>query len=120
MSKPVTLSSHVLDTSLGTPASGIAIKLEKLVDQKADKWEYLTSAVTNSDGRAKEFPQLEANGMFFFINHNEGMYRLVFDTKSYFESSGVKFYFYPYIPIVFQVTEGHYHVPLLLSTLLLN
>ena len=41
---------------------------------------------------------------------------MVFDTKTYFELNGVTNYFYPSIPIVFQVSSfGHYHIPLLLS-----
>ena len=45
-----------------------------------------------------------------------GAYRLVFDTRAYFESRGTVG-FYPEVVITFEVMAGerHYHVPLLLS-----
>jgi 5-hydroxyisourate hydrolase len=44
-----------------------------------------------------------------------GTYRLVFDTRRYFERRHVPA-FYPSIVVIFEVgSDGHYHVPLLLS-----
>ncbi len=49
-----------------------------------------------------------------------GVYRLVFDTRRYFEGRGVRA-LYPSVIITFEVTEdgsksaAHYHIPLLLS-----
>ena len=45
-----------------------------------------------------------------------GIYRLTFDTASYFAVLGAKA-FYPHVSVTFEVVQGeaHYHVPLLLS-----
>lgn len=120
-----TLSTHVLDTSTGRPAGGLTLMLEKQSQPEAWKaycqarikgeaaekpsWTRLAQGVTNADGRCPElFPvgsKLEP-----------GIYRMDFDTASYFEAQGVKG-FYPIAQIVFEIhaTDEHYHVPLLLS-----
>jgi 5-hydroxyisourate hydrolase len=119
--KASTLSTHVLDTSTGTPAKNLKIKLEKLTSPKGtpETWQEVCNLVTNegtitnyfqltpTDGRAKNIPSIEEAGTF----------RITFDTASYFEEV-VKTdkYFYPYCTIVFKVDVGqHYHVPLLIS-----
>jgi len=43
-----------------------------------------------------------------------GEYRLEFETRPYFERSGLNA-FYPSISVVFSFEGGHLHVPLLLS-----
>ncbi len=94
-----TLSTHVLDTSLGKPAAGIRVTL--LRGEQA-----VAEATTDADGRARDFVrQLEP-----------GDYRLRFDVEPYFRRSG-KDGFYRSINIDFVVFPGnqHYHVPLLLS-----
>ena len=68
----------------------------------------IASGITNSDGRV---PNLLPN--------NEPLppsaYRLVFEIEDYFLDGGRKC-FYPFISIVFDVTDAsHYHVPLLLN-----
>eukprot|EP01092_Planopodium_desertum_P005483 TRINITY_DN2296_c0_g1_i1.p1 TRINITY_DN2296_c0_g1~~TRINITY_DN2296_c0_g1_i1.p1 ORF type:complete len:148 (-),score=8.07 TRINITY_DN2296_c0_g1_i1:88-531(-) len=100
------LSSHVLDTSLGTTAKGMPVKLEK--QEKENTWTEVFAGATDADGRVigKLFPKLSANGT----------YRVTFDTAAYFKALGVKKYFYPYAAVVFTVESGqHYHVPLLIS-----
>ncbi len=96
-----TLSTHVLDTSLGKPAVGVSITLETLAG------EALGSGSTDADGRIGEMgPQrLEA-----------GDYRLVFDSGSYYSQKGTTA-FYPEIAIAFTVFDAdeHYHVPVLLN-----
>ena len=44
------LSTHVLDTSRGKPAAGVAVRLYALGQQR----ELIASAVTNADGRTAE------------------------------------------------------------------
>ena len=45
----------------------------------------------------------------------EGIYKLRFETKDYFDSLQVTT-FYPYVDIVFDITsKEHYHVPLLMN-----
>ena len=64
------------------------------------------SASTDEDGRVREL----APGSL-----TPGIYRLRFDTASYFAAAGHDG-FYPEVTITFAVTDDrHYHVPLLLS-----
>jgi len=98
-----TLSSHVLDTTLGKPAQGIELTLT-LPDGSALKGE------TDSDGRFKNWAIDSANGF------PAGVYTLRFHCKPYLiEVHGSSFY--PHIDITFELNEngGHYHVPLLIS-----
>jgi 5-hydroxyisourate hydrolase len=101
-----TLSTHVLDTSLGRPAAGVAVTLERLA---ANGTPTLAGfGRTDADGRLRDLPP--AGHML--VN---GDYRLRFDTAAYFAESGQEV-FYPSVTVEFRVVdEGHYHVPLLLS-----
>lgn len=96
-----TLSTHVLDTSLGRPAVGLAITLTT-----ADGAE-LATAATDADGRVGRLgpDMLDA-----------GDYVLTFATGDWFTAAGVRG-FYPRVSIAFTVRDGseHYHVPLLLN-----
>ena len=99
-----TLSTHVLDVSLGHPAAAVPVTLE--ARQPDGGFRELGRASTDSDGRVRDrFPELEP-----------GVYRLSFDTATYFAGRGVRG-FYPSIAVAFEVTSAgeHYHVPLLLS-----
>jgi 5-hydroxyisourate hydrolase len=102
-----TLSTHVLDTSLGRPAANLSIRLER--QSKDDAWQELGHARTNPDGRA---PSLVPEGTTL----GPAVYRLTFDTHGYFQALG-KRGFYPYVQVVFELSaaDEHYHVPLLLS-----
>ncbi len=92
------LSTHVLDAVSGRPAVGVAVTLTA-ADGVA-----LASARTDADGRVAAL----ADGLA------PGVYRLTFDTASYFAGTPA---FYPEVTITFEVTAGSpkYHVPLLLS-----
>jgi 5-hydroxyisourate hydrolase len=96
---PVT--THVLDTARGIPASGVAVTLEQGPD-----WTEVGSGRTGDDGRIAEFGSPEV----------AGPYRLRFDTAAYFESAGTPAFF-PEVTVQFTVErpEEHHHVPLLLS-----
>lgn len=100
------ITTHVLDTSKGRPGSGIHIVLEY---KNMDKWDELASGQTNFDGR---LPDLLQDGFHLL----EGIYRLTFDTRGYFDSQG-EHGFYPNVTISFEVKDPtqHYHVPLLIS-----
>lgn len=100
------ITTHVLDTSKGKPAQGVHIVLEKL---NADgTLTELGKGETNIDGRLPDLLTSEAKLA-------PGLYRLVFDTASYFKAQSVKA-FYPSISITFETTDqSHYHVPLLLN-----
>jgi 5-hydroxyisourate hydrolase len=97
-----TVTTHLLDTSLGRPAAGVPVRLEH-----ADGGEPIAAASTDDDGRVRE---LGPDGL------RPGTYRVVFDTAAYFERSGQRA-FYPEVAISFLIdrADGHYHVPLVLS-----
>lgn len=96
------LSTHVLDTTHGRPASGIAVRLE------AADGALLFEGVTNADGRCLGLPGLSI-----------GQYRIAFAVADYFRGLGVALADPPFLDIVtiaFGVADtGHYHVPLLVS-----
>ena len=100
MRSPIT--THVLDTALGRPAAGVAIRLLRLDGSE------LASGVTNDDGRIAD---LLAPGAL-----EAGTYRMTFATGPYFEATG-RPAFYPEVAVVFTIVEPreHYHIPLLLS-----
>ena len=95
------MSTHVLDASVGRPASGVAVTLS--VYGPSGDWIAVESGETDGDGRHR-----------FGAAVSPGVYRLVFGTGAYFEARGVVA-FYPEVTITFTVSGGHYHVPLLLS-----
>jgi 5-hydroxyisourate hydrolase len=101
------ITTHVLDTARGRPAAGVPIVLE--VFGPRDEWQEIGRGVTDADGRLKTLmPESQTL--------TAGTYRLVFDTRAYFESHQTRG-FYPEVTVAFEVGEGeaHYHVPLLLS-----
>lgn len=100
------LSTHVLDTSRGRPASGIHVLLET---REENGWREIGRAMTDGDGRAR---QLLPTGSALIT----GIYRLTFEIETYFRTQGIQG-FYPEASIVFHVRDAnqHYHVPLLLS-----
>lgn len=102
---PSPLTTHVLDTSTGTPARGLAIRLSRW---QGDELVELASGATNQDGRLPDL--LPTDGLL------AGRYRLVFATAAYFALSE-RPCFYPEVTIDFEVTvpTDHHHVPLLVS-----
>ncbi len=105
MSPKSPLTTHVLDVSIGRPARGVALALERL---DGGAFRELARGETDADGRAGA---LLAPGSLV-----AGTYRLRFEVGPYFAASE-RPTFYPYVEIVFAVeaTDQHYHVPLLLS-----
>ena len=104
MSSPIT--THVLDTARGVPAVAVPVVLEQ---QNGDSWMSLAMGHTDSDGRLHDL----LSDSTTFVH---GIYRLTFDTNTYFASFGIAV-FYPSVQVTFTVsdTAKHYHVPLLLS-----
>ncbi len=102
-----TISTHILDTSRGKPANGVAVFLES--QNHDESWVQLTHAWTDDEGRVKPFFLLEEP-------LPKGTYRLVFDTETYFSALNIEC-FYPQICLVFTIQEEpqHYHIPLLIS-----
>ena len=101
------ITTHVLDTSQGQPASGVPVRLE--MQETDGSWHVLGTGVTDADGRLRDLLRDD-------FNLQPGLYRLSFDTAAYFAVQNLKS-FYPRVVVVFLVenTPQHYHVPLLLS-----
>ncbi|MGK5631913.1 hydroxyisourate hydrolase [Streptomyces sp. URMC 123] len=115
---PASVSTHVLDTSAGRPAEGVAVEVS--VRGTDGGWHGHARGVTDADGRCKDIPALP---------EGTSQARLVFDTGAYLNArtttaeeqqdaprardSGA---FFPEVTITFVVAPGeHYHVPLLLN-----
>jgi 5-hydroxyisourate hydrolase len=82
------LSTHVLDTSLGRPAAGVRIELTR-------GGEPVAAAETNEDGRAGLGDELAP-----------GVYQIAFWPASPF---------FTRVELEIVLGDGHYHVPLLIS-----
>lgn len=100
------ITTHVLDTARGCPAAGVRVALE-LIDVN-EQWQVVGHGTTDDNGRLRT---LLADA----VEPLPGVYRLVFDTRAYFEEHGTRAFF-PHVVVIFEVSDsGHYHVPLLLS-----
>ncbi|KAK1649706.1 hypothetical protein QYE76_067511 [Lolium multiflorum] len=110
------ITTHVLDTALGSPASGIEVHLEmwkavssppSFENKDFNGWTMLGSSITNNDGRSGQL-------MDIVDNVAPGFYRISFNTSKYAPSG-----FFPYVSIIFEIkksqTTEHFHVPLLHS-----
>ena len=101
-----TVTTHVLDTALGQPAAGMAVRLERAGSPALDSG-LVGSGITDADGRIGD---LGPDGLA------PGAYQIVFDTGGYFGRDGRRT-FYPEVTVTFAIEHGggHYHVPLTLS-----
>ena len=102
-----TVSTHVLDTARGRPATGVHVTLQ--MQNPDEPWSMLAEAWTDEDGRVKPF--------FLVETHlHPGTYQLLFDTESYFSALNIEC-FYPQVSVIFKLDDApqHYHVPLLIS-----
>ena len=99
------ISTHVLDASIGAPAASVVVRLDR---HDGDTWVSLHRTSTDADGRCPDLGDVGGIAL--------GDYRLTFGTGVYFDDRHVET-FYPSVELIFRVTdtEGHYHVPLLLS-----
>jgi 5-hydroxyisourate hydrolase len=102
----MTISTHVLDTSLGRPAPSINVRLQR---QEGDAWIDVSREATNTDGRVAALLAADTPAP-------PGAYRLLFDAGVYFARRGSQsFYSTVTIEFVTRDVNAHYHVPLLLS-----
>jgi 5-hydroxyisourate hydrolase len=100
------ITTHVLDTSRGAPAAGIAVTLER--DVARTGWASVGAGVTDADGRLRT---LAVPGSLL-----PGAYRITFDVDAYFRAQRVtSFWRHVAIEFVVRDTNAHYHVPLLVS-----
>jgi len=102
------LTTHILDTAHGGPATGVDVRLFSAGDAR----ELIASATTNNDGRTP-YPLLEGDMM------TSGTYELEFDIGDYFRTRGAELAdpaFLDTVVIRFAVNgDDDYHVPLLAS-----
>ncbi len=107
----ITITTHVLDTSIGRPAAGVAVTLSSVdgAGGAGGGTTVIGRGTTDADGRCSD---LAAEGSQL----SAGTYRMHFATGAYFEQQHVEA-FYPAVTIDFDVRDStaHYHVPLLLS-----
>ncbi|HLL37452.1 hydroxyisourate hydrolase [Streptomyces sp. NPDC052676] len=118
-STTASVSTHILDTSVGRPAEGVAVHLSARSGRDAD-WQALGGSATDADGRCKDLPALPEGTTHV---------RLDFAVEPYFEKKQAdaqqdapanrdsgSAVFFPEVAITFAVVPGeHYHVPLLLN-----
>jgi 5-hydroxyisourate hydrolase len=96
------ITTHVLDVTLGKPAVGIGVRLEKLDE---DSWRILAESATDTDGRCRDLAP----------DASPGLYRLTFSTGRYLEQLR-RSTIYPEVSVTFHCRgDAHYHMPLLLS-----
>ncbi|MDF1486655.1 hydroxyisourate hydrolase [Ramlibacter sp. H39-3-26] len=105
------LSTHVLDTMHGCPATGMAVALYAVDDDGSAA--LVRRFALNRDGRPDA--PLYADGAL-----RRGRYRLSFDVAGYFRARGVALpepNFLGEVSLDFGVADPaqHYHVPLLVS-----
>ena len=133
------VSTHILDTSLGRPATGVGVRLSVRRGDRRAAWAAHGASHTDADGRCEDFPALPEG-----TTHVQ----LLFETEPYFEEQrsldqhsldqdtpnprsrreaaeqqdaprvrdSAPGSFFPEVTIVFAVNPGeHYHVPLLLN-----
>ena len=105
------LSTHVLDTMNGCPASGMAVTLQRVDNGRA---ETIKSFTLNQDGRNDGGPLLDSTTMAI------ARYRLLFEVAPYFRARGVVLpdpAFIDTVQIDFGIADraARYHVPLLVS-----
>ena len=101
----MSVTTHVLDTSTGRPASGVGVRLET---RDGEAWREVGSGRTDADGRVRD---LLRDGRV-----DPGIFRLTFASGPYFQARGVES-FHPEVAVVFRIEdpEEHHHVPLLVS-----
>jgi 5-hydroxyisourate hydrolase len=97
------ITTHVLDTVAGKPAAGMSVVL---AIHRGGEWVRLASGHTDERGRLSSWGEEVTLGL--------GVYRLTFDTGTYYRDVNS---FFPEVQVIFKVREvgEHVHVPLLIS-----
>ncbi|MEV7084745.1 2-oxo-4-hydroxy-4-carboxy-5-ureidoimidazoline decarboxylase [Streptomyces sp. NPDC093085] len=102
-----TVSTHILDTSAGRPAAGVAVTLSVRTDGDDSEWSVIGGSVTDADGRCTGLPAPPPGTAHV---------RLAFATGPYLAHRDGGAPFFPEVTAAFAVDPGeHYHVPLLLN-----
>ena len=98
------ISTHVLDTSRGEPASGVTVCLFRT---DGDERELIATGETNADGRIAPI---------FGGELEPATYLLLFSAGAYFRATGTETFF-DEIPVRFVIAQSaqKLHIPLLLA-----
>jgi 5-hydroxyisourate hydrolase len=94
------ISTHILDTTKGSAATGVTVLLEQ---KDNENWKEIGTDKTNTDGR-----------IVFNCPKELGVYRLTFKVEEYYKAEE---HFFMNTPVVFEIKniDRKYHVPLLLN-----
>jgi len=103
------LTTHILDTAYGKPASGVEVRLYRIGAERV----LIKTDTTNSDGRL-DSPLLSDGTMA------SGKYEIEFEIGTYFRQLGAPMHepaFVDDVVLRFGIANAdqHYHVPLLAS-----
>ncbi|XP_015262177.1 PREDICTED: B-cadherin-like [Gekko japonicus] len=103
------LTVHALNVLTGLPASGLAMRCFFQRQDPHQPWTPITQSTTDRSGRWGQTAAMPRR-------LEPGTYKLRFETGAYWREQGHRS-FYPYVEIVFTVTEAEQkvHIPLLLS-----
>jgi 5-hydroxyisourate hydrolase len=99
-----TISTHVLDTESGDPASGVHVTLYKLGED--DRPIRLTQALTDADGRIRDLLERPLS---------PGTYRLEFRLAPRGEQPDARFFRQLSVDLLIDDISRSYHVPMLLA-----
>ncbi|WP_411151177.1 hydroxyisourate hydrolase [Streptomyces sp. A30] len=123
-STTASVSTHILDTSIGRPAQGVAVQLSARPGRDAD-WQAFGGSATDADGRCKDLPALPEGTTHvrldfavepYFENAERHVEKKQADAQQDAPANRDSGAFFPEVAITFAVQPGeHYHVPLLLN-----
>src|ERR1700674_3373269 len=82
------ITTHVLDTATGRPASDVPVTLER---ERDNGWQVVGSGTTDTDGRLRTL---------LTESPEAGTYRITFNTGAYFPTG-----FFPSVTITFRVSD---------------
>ncbi|MEW1720221.1 2-oxo-4-hydroxy-4-carboxy-5-ureidoimidazoline decarboxylase [Streptomyces sp. NPDC093109] len=113
---PASVSTHILDTSLGRPAAGVPVTLAALGGGPGARWTDLGGSLTDGDGRCGELPALPAGTVRVRLDFETDPYLTAKNADGVDGSDDGGAPFFPEVTVTFRVRPGeHYHVPLLLN-----
>jgi len=112
------VSTHILDTSRGRPAAGVAVTLSVRAGA-GTPWAVHGTSATDADGRCKDLPTAPEGTTHVRLDFAVEPY-LTHQAEAQQDAPRSRdsdpAVFFPEVAVVFAVTPGeHYHVPLLLN-----
>jgi 5-hydroxyisourate hydrolase len=109
------VSTHVLDTTAGRPAEGVAVELS-LRPRAGAPWTPHAASRTDADGRCTDLPALPRGAAHARLRFAVEPYLAGLADRAGAAGLAGGPPFFPEVTVVFAVRPGeHHHVPLLLS-----